>query len=278
MSAVFHSAFLRSAEDLIPDILFQSTFPIEHVAAREGYPEDVDIWRTKYNARYDSTDSKESDGVYESDTGGAPATLTDLYRTMYQSPQFYVSTRDIPLQGISLFEAMFGAIDTSLSQLRDVIVAPTAEQLAAGTTQFKSDIKLDACAICQDEIDVDQDLTKLNKCNHTFHASCISPWFTEHTTCPTCRADIRPDDAVAHATPDSMTRIASDATASVLASEVAAAEAEVYAAEAATFAAMLTGHSGGRNVINILSPGVDIFASLFTPPPPTRSQHDSDVD
>ena len=112
---------------------------------------------------------------------------------------------------------------------------------------------------------------------HVFHASCISPWFTEHTTCPTCRADIRPDDAVAHATPDSMTRIASDATASVLASEVAAAEAEVYAAEAAEFAAMLLGYSGDRNVINILSPGVDIFASLFTPPP-TRSQHDSDVD
>ena len=28
-------------------------------------------------------------------------------------------------------------------------------------------------------------------CAHRFHVECVDPWFARHTSCPTCKADIR---------------------------------------------------------------------------------------
>lgn len=45
------------------------------------------------------------------------------------------------------------------------------------------------CPIC---LDVIQDkLITLNKCQHTFHQSCISSWFEKSNTCPICREPIQ---------------------------------------------------------------------------------------
>jgi hypothetical protein len=47
------------------------------------------------------------------------------------------------------------------------------------------------CAICQDDIEVGQQVRKINHCGHTFHKDCIDVWFRENPQCPTCRHDIR---------------------------------------------------------------------------------------
>lgn len=279
----FKSSFLRDAERLIPELLFSDTFPIERIAAREEHPEDVEIWRHKRSTvqsqdsdskkpeSNDASDSKE-DSMHESttptNTSDIPSISTtqrdlfndfirsmtayepDIYSDSYMYYPFASSLQ--PLRGVSMFESMLGELSEPLPPLVDVAVVPTAEQLAAGTTNFKADTKVDICAICQDDMNAEQDLTRLNKCNHTYHAGCITPWFTEHTTCPTCRKDIRADDAPV--------------------SEPAAPQVPLI-----TINELLNIMSGQ------LPPTSNVFLTMVSslhsqPQPPRRSPHDSDVD
>ncbi len=47
----------------------------------------------------------------------------------------------------------------------------------------------DACAICLDTIDEEDDIRGLT-CGHAFHASCVDPWLTSRRACcPLCKAD-----------------------------------------------------------------------------------------
>ena len=68
-----------------------------------------------------------------------------------------------------------------------IVVAPTAAQIAAGTTPV--DIHDCTCAICQD--DINGNGMRLRHCQHVFHDDCIAEWFTRSVHCPNCRHDIR---------------------------------------------------------------------------------------
>jgi hypothetical protein len=47
------------------------------------------------------------------------------------------------------------------------------------------------CSICLEEIKQDQPTSQIDTCEHTFHKSCLEPWFLRHSTCPNCRGPIQ---------------------------------------------------------------------------------------
>jgi hypothetical protein len=73
-----------------------------------------------------------------------------------------------------------------------VVVHPTNEEIDNASTLYRATARLDdICAICQDMIELNQEVRKLNHCNHCFHSECIDTWFQTNVMCPTCRHDIR---------------------------------------------------------------------------------------
>jgi hypothetical protein len=76
--------------------------------------------------------------------------------------------------------------------LQPVPIRPTLEQIEANTTvgNLVSDEE-HACAICQDNLQPEQEGRKLNACGHWFHKHCIDTWLEGNVYCPVCRHDIR---------------------------------------------------------------------------------------
>ena len=73
-----------------------------------------------------------------------------------------------------------------------VVVYPTNEEISNATTTFRAtETQEDICAICQDEIENNQEVRRITHCNHYFHQNCIDTWFRGNVHCPTCRHDIR---------------------------------------------------------------------------------------
>ncbi len=99
----------------------------------------------------------------------------------------------------TLLGGMFGdlldvPIRANLQDFLDqrVQVRPTTEQIENATLLYTTTRNLDDnCAICQDTIEIGQEVRKLHHCLHSFHRECIDTWFLEDVHCPTCRHDIR---------------------------------------------------------------------------------------
>jgi hypothetical protein len=73
-----------------------------------------------------------------------------------------------------------------------VPIRATNEQISNATTRHTATIQQeDICAICQDEIEANQEMRRINYCGHYFHKDCIDTWFQGNVLCPTCRHDIR---------------------------------------------------------------------------------------
>lgn len=85
---------------------------------------------------------------------------------------------------------------------QNVEVAPTEQEIArASTLESPTEALEDNCAICQDTMDAEQSLRRLNHCHHVFHKMCVDTWFRTNVHCPTCRHDIREVPASASAPP-----------------------------------------------------------------------------
>ncbi len=50
----------------------------------------------------------------------------------------------------------------------------------------QEDLLQDNCPICLEPME-DLNEQKITLCEHTFHASCIDRWLSNHNTCPVCR-------------------------------------------------------------------------------------------
>jgi hypothetical protein len=81
--------------------------------------------------------------------------------------------------------------------LEPVVVAPSAEQIAAATVIQTVTAENEMCPICQDSVEVGANMRHLTACGHRFHTGCIDTWFTRNVHCPVCRHDIREAEAEA---------------------------------------------------------------------------------
>ena len=46
------------------------------------------------------------------------------------------------------------------------------------------------CSICQDTLEDNAIVRKINHCQHVFHSACLENWLLNHSTCPTCRHNL----------------------------------------------------------------------------------------
>ncbi|KAH9821297.1 hypothetical protein DFH28DRAFT_586893 [Melampsora americana] len=71
----------------------------------------------------------------------------------------------------------------------------TTHQYLTSTSQLKRgrEDERDQCPLCLQEFQVAHRVIKLpcdEKVSHIFHERCLWPWYSTHTTCPTCRREI----------------------------------------------------------------------------------------
>ncbi|RLM92122.1 RING-H2 finger protein ATL44-like [Panicum miliaceum] len=48
------------------------------------------------------------------------------------------------------------------------------------------------CAVCLSELADGEKVRALPSCRHVFHVECVDAWLRSRTTCPVCRAEVRP--------------------------------------------------------------------------------------
>ena len=81
------------------------------------------------------------------------------------------------------------------SAQENVVVAPTAEQIANSTEElvYSSDVLLSntSCPITLEDFQDGDALQRILQCRHTFKRAAIQNWFQGNVRCPVCRCDIR---------------------------------------------------------------------------------------
>eukprot|EP00249_Psilotum_nudum_P012769 c23971_g2_i1 orf=675-1820(-) len=62
-------------------------------------------------------------------------------------------------------------------------------------TITEEQLKIDAiqCAVCKDDFEIGVEVRQM-PCKHLYHADCILPWLTYHSSCPVCRYKMPTED------------------------------------------------------------------------------------
>jgi hypothetical protein len=81
--------------------------------------------------------------------------------------------------------------DMNLGSLLPVVIRPTIQQIEAASAIVELSNSQDSCAICQEHMNPNDRIRRLNQCRHTFHNNCILTAFNTSPRCPVCRNDIR---------------------------------------------------------------------------------------
>jgi hypothetical protein len=91
---------------------------------------------------------------------------------------------------LSLFSMPMG--QTLFNSMENVVVRPTQDQITNATSILTiGDTSDSTCTVCQEPIEPDMPVRRINLCQHQFHKACIDRWFERSVFCPMCRQDIR---------------------------------------------------------------------------------------
>lgn len=88
---------------------------------------------------------------------------------------------------------------TELEQIEQnfIIISPeiNSDYCIINTNQEDSNQNKLECAICLQELNINEnnDIVMLRKCNHYYHKGCITTWLKENKKCPLCRRSLNLD-------------------------------------------------------------------------------------
>lgn len=119
-----------------------------------------------------------------------PAAPPPVRRSNAYTTLLYPDYNETYIDGIHGLASLFN-IALNPSNMIDVPVIPTNQQIDRATTVLTAHTIREPCAICQEGIDASSPVRRINRCQHAFHQTCIDPWFQTSVTCPICRTDIR---------------------------------------------------------------------------------------
>lgn len=91
-----------------------------------------------------------------------------------------------------------GPISTSSSGLSDSEIAALPRHTYRGLTQkeVRTGETPHKCSICLSEMEVGEELVRLDKCTHRFHFICLEAWLRRVNHCPVCRDSVQPPPIV----------------------------------------------------------------------------------
>lgn len=111
----------------------------------------------------------------------------------YNSINTRIPTSLANLSSTFLLTELYNSLQTPLRNQTSVIVRPSMAQIEQATALRQASGEQDdfQCSICQDVYTDGQAIRTIRHCNHSFHKTCIDPWFQRNVRCPVCRFDIR---------------------------------------------------------------------------------------
>jgi hypothetical protein len=65
-----------------------------------------------------------------------------------------------------------------------------AKQIDRLAPRSKFQGKVDTCSICLSDFEKDEEIRKIERCEHTFHVGCIDEWLTQKAVCPNCNTKL----------------------------------------------------------------------------------------
>ena len=119
----------------------------------------------------------------------SPTTFYSLESELLEPPP---STTELSAMNslLSLFSMPMG--QTIYNAMENVIIRPTQDQITNATSILTvTDTSDSTCTVCQEPIESDVPVRRINQCEHQFHKACIDRWFERSVFCPMCRLDIR---------------------------------------------------------------------------------------
>ena len=94
----------------------------------------------------------------------------------------------------SIIQSLVQGLNTPLSDsdsLLPVVIRPTFQEIEGASAIVEISNSQDSCAICQERMNPNERIRRLNECRHIFHNNCILAAFNSSPRCPVCRNDIR---------------------------------------------------------------------------------------
>ncbi|KAJ3708152.1 hypothetical protein LUZ61_011857 [Rhynchospora tenuis] len=92
---------------------------------------------------------------------------------------------------MSEYEILASQIDNAIRSGNPPAAKGVVESLP--TIVLSAEKEAVTCAICKDEMAVEEKVTKL-PCGHFYHKDCIVPWLGIRNSCPVCRFELPTDD------------------------------------------------------------------------------------
>ena len=105
------------------------------------------------------------------------------------------AVENYPVFNFSTFTSTFPSNSSNRPGLTDSHIAALPRHIYRGQTQKekRTGEEPHKCCICMAELEIGEELIRLEKCSHRFHFDCLQSWLRKSKQCPVCRDIIKPE-------------------------------------------------------------------------------------